>query len=297
MLSTSTKLQEEIGMIKFMSQLFSAYEEIAVMKMQRIRTGVFHNRKFLDELYSIFNESKILYFKRVSSLNGANQPTIDESSLTRFSTLNKNGKSIIVLISPDQKFSGNIGFEVFDDFYKHTKASAASEVLVIGIVGKQLVDGRGLTGYRYFELKSLKDKINYDSLRDYLLSYQKIDVHYGKFVNLLTQVKTVTDITGNTVNENAINLTSTDDYIFEPSIEAVMNFFEVQIMGVLLKQALAESELARLGSRINAMESASRNAKDTVKKLGIQKVMLDKSYANNKQIERMSGMSLWGEFI
>ena len=39
MLNSSTKLQEEIALIKFMSQLFSAYEEIAVMKMQRIRTG------------------------------------------------------------------------------------------------------------------------------------------------------------------------------------------------------------------------------------------------------------------
>ena len=230
-------------------------------------------------------------------MNGSTQQAVDENALTKFSTLKKNGKSIIVLIAPDQKFSGNIGFEVFETFLKHIKESPKSDVLVIGVIGKQLVDGKGVTGYKYYDLKSLKVKSNYDSLRDYLLSYQKIDVHYGKFVNLLTQIKTVTDITGNTVNENSINLTSKDDYIFEPSIEAVMNFFEVQIMGVLLKQALAESELARLGSRINAMESASRNAKDTVKKLRIRKTMLDKSYANNKQIERMSGMSLWGEFI
>lgn len=123
---------------------------------------------------------------------------------------------------------------------------------------------------------------------------KKIDVYFGKFINILRQQEAVGDISGNTSSLMALQSTKVDDYLFEPSIEQIINFFEIQIMSALLKQTIAESELARLGSRINAMEIATNNAQNSVRKLKKDKVMADKSYWNNKQIERLTGFTMWG---
>jgi len=74
-------------------------------------------------------------------------------------------------------------------------------------------------------------------------------------------------------------------YLFEPSPEAVLEFFESEIIISLFNQCLLEHQLARYASRTIAMYRARENAKDLRKKLETIKNKLVREKSNKEQIE------------
>jgi len=84
------------------------------------------------------------------------------------------------------------------------------------------------------------------------------------------------------------------DFIFEPSLEKLLNFFETQVFSSLFKQTVTEAELARLASRIKAMEQAIVFITTRMENLSSAQRRAKRNLENRKQLERVAGISLWG---
>ena len=83
-------------------------------------------------------------------------------------------------------------------------------------------------------------------------------------------------------------------FLFEPSIEYVVDFFENQIFSIILSQTVSEAQLARFGSRIQAMETAQNNMQKLIEKIARRQKAVKALEINKKQLELFAGRRLWG---
>ena len=128
------------------------------------------------------------------------------------------------------------------------------------------------------------------------MNYEKVEVYYGKFGNVVTQDPIATSVTGDDIFEaESTDKTPREDrFIFEPALEKIFHFFETQIMANLFSQTLLENQLSRHASRVNAMEEALVHIEEESKKLNVLKNRVKHFMQNKKQLETVSGIAIWG---
>jgi F0F1-type ATP synthase gamma subunit len=136
-----------------------------------------------------------------------------------------------------------------------------------------------------------------DDLRaiiSHIESYDKINVYYPRFENIVSQRATNTNVSGDEPMKQGEELNYRErSYLFEPNLQSILDYFKTQMISSLFKQTVHESQLARFASRIKAMEEALDNINVRSKELGIQQNKILKRIENKKQIERIAGISLW----
>ncbi len=288
-------LNNEFAVIGTLKTLAQAYEQISVMRIQRVRGSVLTTRDFLTGLADIYKDVKRSYRDEVERL----QKHHKNAKIT-LSGLEKNGKTVSVLLSSNNKLYGDIVARVFNLFIQDIKKNPNTEIVIIGKVGKNMYNVSGVNRpATFFNLPDENVKLtDLSSIFKYVVQYEKILVYYGRFLNIISQEPAVSEISG---EESLIDrpLQNTDEkadrtpYFFEPNLVKILGFFEDQVFASILKQVVDESELSRLASRIKSME-------DSLGSIEKQETILKKKYLrtlrlaeNNKQIQRISGVILW----
>lgn len=290
-----SKLVAEIDLVLGIKMLAEAYEEISVIKMQSARTSVLKTREFLNELSEVFYDVKDSYRKQIAQLLKQKK----DKRVVSFSTLAKNNKEVSVFISSNAKLYGDIIHKTFNLFAQDSDLSKA-DIVIVGKYGKEFFDQKE-TGrpYTYFEIPDTDVTArDIQPLIAHVLGYGRVTVYYGKFINIVSQAPAAADISGQQSlipTEESEDTGSQIKFWFEPSLDKILNFFETQIFSSLFKQTVHESELSRYASRIKAMEEALENIGSHVTQLGSQMKRLKNMQNNKKQLETISGMSLWNK--
>ncbi len=280
-------IKKEIDYVDNVRSFLRIYEEIAVMKMKKIRESVTATRAFADDLYPIFISVKELYKHEVS------KHAIDSEYV--YSTVNKTGKDLAVIVTPNERLVGDVGENVFNNYKNSSVYSKPHSLIVIGRSGKKIASSFGLEGkYKYFDFPEKTNQENYELLLDTIIRYQYVQVFYPKFLSFIEQVTVEDGLSGEAEEKyQSSNEVVKTNYIVEPSVESVLNFFEVEIFSTIFKQKLYECELAKYGSRISAMESAIASSETRLKRLKAERFIFLKRLDNKLQQERLSGVALW----
>jgi ATP synthase F1 gamma subunit len=286
------KLAQEINIASSLQILATAYEEISTMKMRAARDSVLHTRDFLTALSDVFANVKSSYKKKI-----AEDKTPGKTKTLQFITHKTNGKEVFFLLSATNKLYGDINTKTFQLFEERLEASPDVDIAIVGRVGKELFDRTfSHREYTYFDLPDIIPGVEaLKPLISFMLQYEQVLVFYGRFVNIVTQEAVASSISGDTPFEQKEKTTKEFGFIVEPSIEEVLDFFETQIVSSLFKQTIVEAELARLASRIKAMEQAIIFIQTRLMTLNAAERRAKRNFENRKQLERVSGISLWGK--
>lgn len=292
-MSQSKELNEDIDLLTVLKTLCLSYEEISVMKMQRIRATVLNTRNFYDKLSDVYFNVKHSYKEKVSELM-AKKKIKDPGKLLSYV---KNDKSVCVLLSANTKLHGSIVNEVFEEFESYI-SNQETDLIIVGKLGrdlyKQLEPPSGGKQYLYFEIPDMDTNLeDIKQIVYHLLQYEKITVFYGQYHTMMQQVPGSSNITGDAPPEKSAKKTNRSRFLFEPSLETTLAFFETQIFSSLFKQTVHESQLARFASRIKAMEAALERIEEQQTTLYNKRKRTVKRLENRNQLERLSGMSLW----
>lgn len=289
-------ISENLDALNSLKDLAESYEEIAVIRMQRIKDSVLKTRDFLADLSDVFVDLKSSYDREVKELLERRKKG-DKSILP---ILQKNGKILMVYLSSNGRLYGSVTQKTYKLFIQDLKKPEAdnSDLLIIGSAGREMYENSGVgKAFQYFELPDIGVALDHiKQLMDKFLQYDKVHVYYGKFSNVVSQTPIETSITGEDIFEAEV-LTPTpreDRFIFEPILEKIFHFFETQIIANLFSQTLLENQLARHASRVNAMEEALIHIEEESKKLTIVRSALKHQLMNKKQQETISGLALWG---
>lgn len=279
------QIKEEIDVVLTFYMISQAYEQISIMRMQRIRDSVLKTRNFLNKLLEVFVSVRRSYHSRLEERLKKKQNKGD------ISFLEKNGKNVSVLITTNTRMNGEIIRKVVNEYVEDIKQND-DDLVIVGKTGRQYFE-QARTGRKYDFFEFNENDINVPALRELILAllpYKDVVVYFGQFETLLTQEPVKKKLMGDISDMGGEE--QSDPYIFEPSPEKILQFYETQIFSSLVKQTINEAELARYASRIRAMEDAMQNIEKIEKGLKMQELRLKKLVNNKKQLEIMSRMSM-----
>lgn len=288
---TNHNFAREIAFVLNLKSLVSTYEEIAVMRIGSTRTAVLTARQFREGLSRVFDDVRRSYQQEVRAALARQKKRMV-------------ARQALVLFSTNSHLAGSVTAEVARTFVSYIKEHPEAEVIIVGQAGKERVVSM-LPGQPHTFFAIPEEKVTLEDLQPllkHLLQYEGATIFYARFQNLISQAPTfqtlgdaLTVSAGGPVKGGAGGPAAAerDTYLFEPSLDHVVDFFNTQILSLLLHQTWNESWLSLLGSRITAMEKASLNIDERLHKMAWEKRREERRIANKKQRDRLSGIYLW----
>lgn len=286
---------EELAALNSLKDLAESYEEIAVVRMQKIKDSVLKTREFLASLSDVYVDLKSSYGREIKDLLAK----MKEGDKHILPSLQKNGKDLLVYLASNGRLYGSVTQKTYRLFINAVKESKPEEcdIIIIGRTGKEMYENSGVKRpFEYFEIPDTSVEIDHiKQLMKKFIAYESVNVFYGKFGNVVKQSPIETSISGNDIFETETPQVTTreDKFIFEPTLEKILHFFETQIMANLFSQTLLENQLARHASRVSAMEEALIHIEEETKKLHREQTRMKHLTANKKQLETIGGLILW----
>lgn len=267
------EIEKDLREVQSLELLAQVFTDIAHARLLRVRAGIEKNRIFAGEL------ARVLHVVRV---------TAEERGLS--AQRRKKISASVVITSNKRLYYGGLDTKVVNYYMAHTAYTGYVDRYVIGTVGSDILRGENYP-FQYEQIrfaKDLPDLGEIASLADKLKDYQKVFVYYPRFETVLSQQPSFVDMTG------LVSATAAGEvdryYIFEPEIGKILDFFEQQVMTILLEQAFLESELARIGSQLMTMDEASGNAAKIIKQESQLLAAAKRSQASMNVLEMVAGL-------
>jgi F-type H+-transporting ATPase subunit gamma len=114
-------------------------------------------------------------------------------------------------------------------------------------------------------------------------------VLYNRFVSVITQVPTETQLIPLSLPENAPVTTTQAQYEFEPEEETILAALLPRNLAIQLFRALMESAAGEQGARMTAMDNATRNAGEMINRLTLNYNRTRQANITKELIEIISG--------
>lgn len=287
-MAQTQELQLVLNELELLETVTKAYGEIASVRMQKTRDSVLSTRDFLESLLDVFEDVRASYEKEVRKL--ARKKWLKGKEAVTF--LSHNGKNVAVLLSANTGLYGEIVRSTFDLFLEEVRKNDC-EVTIIGKQGLSLFKSiEPDRSYTYFDLLDYGIAQNeLSKIIQHIVQYKEIHMYYGKFHNVLVQkpyqftISAQIDLEGKKQQHQVRK-----EYIFEPSLELILKFFETEMFASLFEQSVRESQLAKFASRILAMDTATQNVQRERGKLYVAKMALQHRIANQRQLNALPGI-------
>ncbi len=280
---------EEIAFLDNLNKLAAVYETISIIKMQQIRKGIISSRTYVDNLIDIF--TSLQYAKPDQKRDREREGLISKQEIEK-------EPLATVIITANAKFHGDILRKIFNHFIQHYDKTG--DLYVIGKIGREFMNEYSNTiKFQEFDISDLNFTIHdLKPILFHLLKYKKIQVYYAIFKNIVEQIPLETDIADLqklTAEEVAKAAAAKEhpDYLYEPSAYDISSFVHNNVIAMLLLQTVSETHLARLASRMKAMDTLLQRVETDIKILNQRKRRAIRSLQDSKQLDRLSGMSMW----
>lgn len=277
-------LKDELDYLSSFLTMVESYEEIAALRMRKVKNFIIERREFMQGLNEAFAYISYAYRVYRKSLKGK----------ARDRVLNTNGRTVCILLSSNTGMYGDIIINTFDIFKKDIKGDD-TDIVIVGKVGQRMYDNLGGDKESTFfdMLDNGIDEPGIKRLIDHITNYSNVVVYHGSFKSVLSQVPTRTEVPVE-LKRIEQSLHSYDDkFLFEPSVEKVAEHFEKQIESLIFEQVVFESCLSKFASRMVNMDIASENIGDKIRHTGIDMKKAKHKDINSSMHSVIFGGSLW----
>lgn len=264
--------KDQIKTLESLKQIVEALGDIATNKIKETRNQVKQNISFFKEITGIYLTLK----KLGNQVRGLRQRVT-------------NNKTILILVTSNTKFYGNLDSELVHFYIENTKKLTADR-LIIGQEGIELLKATNfnIPYDKYILKKDIPDFEELKVLNNKVFEYEKILVFHTKFITVLNQIPTVTSIGANTINEKAPELPL--NFIVEPELQEMIDFFESQILISLFQAIFFEVDIAHTAARMISMNQAEDSANKILKKEHRNLLDIRKSKINLEIIENYTSL-------
>src|SRR3989344_2471466 len=130
---TINQARSEIEGLASIKMLVQTYEEIAAIRMRKIRAAVLQNRDFNAGIQEIFQELITSYRTELNKLMQKHKV----KNISALNLLPKNGKTVCVLLSANVGLYGDIIRRTYELFKKQI-AAQLTDLVIVGRLGKAL---------------------------------------------------------------------------------------------------------------------------------------------------------------
>ncbi len=282
-------LKKRISSVKSTQKITKAMKMVAAAKLRKAQESAQQGRPFSEKMNNI-----------ILNLNSS---VSDKSSAPKLLVgTGKNDIHLCVVITADRGLCGgfntNICKKAKNFFERILKEGKQLKIITVGSKGHdQLKRTYGQYVVEKINLKNIK-KINFDEAEKIgqiilkLFNESKFDIctiFYNKFKNVITQIPQEQQIIP-AQQENKEKKDEKDSFFeFEPEEEEILYNLLPKNISTQIFKALLENAASEQGSRMTAMDNATRNAGDLVDKLTINYNRSRQAAITKELIEIISG--------
>ena len=282
-------LKKRISSVKSTQKITKAMKMVAAAKLRRAQENAEKGRPFSEKMNNII-------------LNLSNSITDKESASKFLVGTGKDHVHLCVVITADRGLCGgfntNICRKAKSYFEKILKEGKTLKIFTVGSKGHdQLKRNYGSYIVDKINFKGLK-KITYKEAEEIgikiikLFNESQFDVckiFYNKFKNVITQIPQAQQIIPVEKLNDKENKISDNPYEFEPEENEILENLLPRNISTQIFKAFLENAASEQGSRMTAMDNATRNAGDLVEKLTITYNRSRQAAITKELIEIISG--------
>ena len=279
-------LKKRISSVKSTQKITKAMKMVAAAKLRRAQESAEKGRPFSEKMNNII-------------LNLSNSITDKESASKFLIGTGKNDIHLCVVITADRGLCGgfntNICRKAKSYFEKILKEEKTLKIFTVGSKGHdQLKRSYGAYIVEKVNFKGFK-KISFKEAEEIgkkiikLFKENKFDVckiFYNKFKNVIPQAQQIIPIEN---LKNKDDKKSENFYEFEPEENEILNDLFPRNISTQIFKAFLENAASEQGSRMTAMDNATRNAGELVDKLTITYNRSRQAAITKELIEIISG--------
>ena len=282
-------LKKRISSVKSTQKITKAMKMVASAKLRKAQENAEKGRPFSEKMNNII-------------LNLSNAIT-DKDSASKFLVgTGKTNVHLCVVITADRGLCGgfntNICRKAKSYFENILKEGKTLKIFTVGSKGyDQLKRAYGQYIIEKINYKNVK-KLTYKEAEDVaakiikLFNDSQFDVcaiFYNKFKNIITQIPQAQQIIPIESPTKVEEKKSESFYEFEPEEDEILNDLLPRNISTQIFKAFLENAASEQGSRMTAMDSATRNAGDLVDKLTIKYNRSRQAAITKELIEIISG--------
>jgi F-type H+-transporting ATPase subunit gamma len=210
----------------------------------------------------------------------------------------EHGKVLLVVLTSDRGLCGAFNGSIIKyarQYYQREKNNHSKiDFLFIGKKGFDYFKKMGIKPVDV--IQNLATDINYrmaaeisEKLLQYYMDgeYSEIRLIYNEFQSAISQ--TVTDTVLVPIRHEEGKETDNLDFIFEPAPEKILDLLLTKHFAVQVYRSLQESVASEHGSRMSAMENATRNAGEMIKQMTLNYNKIRQAAITTELIEITSG--------
>jgi len=282
-------LKKRITSVKSTQKITKAMKMVAAAKLRKAQENAEKGRPFSEKMNNIILNLSNL----ISDKNNASKFLVGTG---------KNNVHLCVVITADRGLCGgfntNICRKAKNYFEKILKEEKTLKIFTVGSKGyDQLKRAYGSYIIEKVNFKGLK-KITYKEAAEVgneiikLFNESQFDVckiFYNKFKNVITQIPQEQQLIPIESQKNGEGKISDNFYEFEPEENEILNDLLPRNISTQIFKAFLENAASEQGSRMTAMDNATRNAGDLVDKLTITYNRSRQAAITKELIEIISG--------
>jgi F-type H+-transporting ATPase subunit gamma len=248
------EIRNRISSVSSTMQITSAMKMVSAAKLKKAQDAIVAMRPYADKLSFL--------------LAGLGQ-SLEEGTENVYAEKRAAKKVLLVAISSNRGLCGAFNTNIIKAVKAASESYGKGVSVEIVTIGKKVADGLKeavIVG----DHSSIYDDLTFDAsaavandLIEAFISeqYDEIRLVYNSFKNAATQI-VKNEAFLPMVAEGGASETTTEEYIFEPSAEEIVNELIPKSLKIQLYKAIRDSFASEHGARMTAMHKATDNAKE-----------------------------------
>jgi len=285
-------LKKRIASVKSTQKITKAMKMVAAAKLRKAQEAAEQSRPYSDNMKNLMDSISRGF---ISTDNSRNLLTGNDEDKTY----------LLVLFTSERGLCGGFNSQISKALReKVVELQKQDKVVKIICVGKKgydivkrqygniivdTVDLSAIKSIQYNDAKNISDKI----IKMYFdAEFDKCLIFYNKFKSVISQIPTEQQVVPAEIAEQKNEADSIEDNIFfefEPNEKEILEELLPLNFAVQIFKALLESSASEQGSRMSAMDNASRNASDMIDSLTLFYNRSRQAVITKELIEIISG--------
>jgi F-type H+-transporting ATPase subunit gamma len=295
------EIKEQQGVVTTVGSFANSLQQIAAMRMVKLRKIVFSSRRFVDEATLILRELHLERSKAMERALGSKSNPISQDSKQNDDFLSLEGikRKAIIVITSDIGLCGSYNTEIIKKLEVVMPEHPDADYFVIGHKGQNYMTravGKFNIKYYPYNIPEEVSIVDLKPLIGMFYYYTNIYLIYSRFVNTATREVVFMELAVPNIEEVEVSKEKEEGkYIFEPSIDDLIASVSARVRYALFRQQILDSKLSLYTAQMIAMKTAADNAQELLGELQLQYNKAKRKLVDRKIQEVQAGRSLWAD--
>jgi len=281
-------LKKRIASVKSTQKITKAMKMVAAAKLRKAQESAERGRPYSEKMNNVI-------------LNLSNGISDKENAPKLLSGTGKDKVHLCVVMTSDRGLCGGFNSNIIKKaklfFNKLAEEGKELKIITVGskgndqlkrVYGKQIVEKisfKNSKNVNYFDAEKVGKMIIEKFEKE---EFDVCTIFYNQFKNVITQIPQAQQIIP-LKSENEEVAKSEDSYEFEPDEDEILSNLLPKNISTQIFKAMLENSASEQGSRMSAMDNATRNAGEMVDKLTIEYNRSRQAAITKELIEIISG--------